>query len=49
MGLYGAARAAKFAGDSEKATTYYEQLVALGERADSERPELTAAQAFLAQ
>jgi hypothetical protein len=33
----------------EKAHSYYEQLVALGEMADSDRPELAAAQAFLAQ
>jgi hypothetical protein len=33
----------------EKAHTFYEQLVALGAQADGERPELVAAQAFLAQ
>jgi tetratricopeptide (TPR) repeat protein len=49
MGLYGAARAAELAGDTEKARSYYEQLVALGAMADSERAELVAAQAFLAQ
>jgi tetratricopeptide (TPR) repeat protein len=49
MGLYGAARAAEMAGDHEQAHSYYEQLVALGEMADSERAELAAAQAFLAQ
>jgi hypothetical protein len=49
MGLYGAARAAELAGEMGKAHTYYEQLVALGEDADSERPELAMAQAFLAQ
>jgi len=49
MGLYGAARAAEMAGDDEKAHSYYEQLVTLGAMADSERPELAAAQAFLAQ
>jgi tetratricopeptide (TPR) repeat protein len=48
-GLYGAARAAELAGDMEKAHTFYEQLVALGAQADGERPELAAAQAFLAQ
>ncbi len=49
MGLYGAAHAAELAGDTEKAHSYYEQLVALGAQADSERPELAAAQTFLAQ
>lgn len=49
MGLYGAARAAELAGEMEKAHSYYEQLVTLGAQADSERPELAAAQAFLAQ
>jgi tetratricopeptide (TPR) repeat protein len=48
-GLYGAARAAELAGDLEKARTYYEQLVALGATVDSERPEMAAAKAFLAQ
>jgi hypothetical protein len=47
--LYGAAHAAELAGDLEKATSHYEALVALGEAADSERPELAAAEAFLAQ
>jgi hypothetical protein len=49
MGLYGAARAAELADDMEKARTFYEQLVVLGAQADGERPELAAAQAFLAQ
>ena len=48
-GLYGAARAAELSGDAEKARSYYEQLVALSAQADSERPELAAAQTFLAQ
>jgi hypothetical protein len=48
-GLYGAAHAAELAGDLEKARTYYEELVALGESADGERAELAAAEAFLAQ
>jgi len=43
MGLYGAA---ELAGDHAKATSYYEQLVTLGEMADSERLELAAAQRF---
>lgn len=49
VGLFGAARAAELAGEMEKARTYYEQLVELAEQADSERPELATAKAFLAQ
>jgi tetratricopeptide (TPR) repeat protein len=48
-GLYGAARAAELAGDRDKARTFYTQLLALAERADSARPELAATRAFLAQ
>ncbi|MCL4860198.1 MAG: hypothetical protein KJZ93_12355 [Caldilineaceae bacterium] len=48
-GLYGAARAAELAGEMEKARSYYEQLVALGAQADSERPETADAKTFLAQ
>jgi hypothetical protein len=48
-GLYGAAQAAELAGDAEKASTFYTELVALGESADTERPELVAAVAFLGQ
>ena len=47
--LYGSARAAELAGDRAKARTYYAQLLALAERADSERPSLAATRAFLAQ
>ena len=46
-GLYGAARAAELSGDGAKARAYYTQLLALGEKADSERPELRQAKAFL--
>lgn len=49
MGLYGAARAAELAGDTEKALSYYEQLIGLAANADSERTALMAAQEFLAQ
>jgi tetratricopeptide (TPR) repeat protein len=49
QGLYGAARAAELAGDKDKARTFYGKLVALAEKADSERPELDAAKTFLAQ
>ena len=47
LGLYGAARAAELSGDRSKARAYYAQLVALGEKADTERPELRQAKAFL--
>ena len=46
--FYGAARAAELLGDNEKTTDFYEKLVALCENADSERPELLEARAFLA-
>ena len=46
-GLAGAARAAEAAGDRAKARTYYEQLVALAKTADTERPEIVRARAFL--
>jgi hypothetical protein len=47
MGLYGAARAAELSEDREKAGTYYTQLLTLAEPADSTRPELLEARAFL--
>jgi tetratricopeptide (TPR) repeat protein len=46
-GLAGAARAADAAGDKAKAKSYYEKLIALAKNADSERPELTKAKAFV--
>jgi hypothetical protein len=48
-GLYGVARAAELAGNQARARTYYAQLLALAESADSERSALAAARAFLAQ
>jgi tetratricopeptide (TPR) repeat protein len=48
-GFYGAARAAELVGDQDKARTFYAQLLALAEHADSERPALAATRAFLAQ
>jgi hypothetical protein len=48
-GLFGAARAADLAGDRERARTYYAQLLALAEHADTARPELQQARAYLAQ
>jgi hypothetical protein len=47
-GLYGAARAARLASDHKKAKTYYEKLVTLCRQADSIRPEIQEAKAFLA-
>jgi tetratricopeptide (TPR) repeat protein len=47
-GLYGAARAAKLAADQKRAETYYGKLVALCRQADSIRPEIEEAKAFLA-
>jgi tetratricopeptide (TPR) repeat protein len=47
--LYGAARAAELAGETETASNYYEALVALAANADGERVEVTEAEAFLAQ
>jgi Tfp pilus assembly protein PilF len=47
-GLYGAARAAKLASDQKKAQTYYAKLVELCRHADSVRPEIEEAKAFLA-
>jgi hypothetical protein len=47
--LYGAGRAAELAGDASKAKGFYAKLVKLCERADTERPELQQAKAFLAK
>jgi tetratricopeptide (TPR) repeat protein len=48
-GLYGAGKAAAFAGDHAKARSYYEKLLVLVQNADTERPELKEAKAFLAK
>jgi hypothetical protein len=45
----GAARAAELAGDREKANVFYAKLVALADQADTDRPELAHARAFLAK
>ncbi|HEV3350556.1 MAG TPA: hypothetical protein VHC93_25915, partial [Methylomirabilota bacterium] len=45
--LSGAALAAEAAGDREKASGYFEKLVALSSKADTPRPELAHARAFL--
>ncbi|HYN85469.1 MAG TPA: hypothetical protein VER32_09460 [Pyrinomonadaceae bacterium] len=47
-GLYGAARAAKLAGDRKTARSYYAKLVALSRLADGTRPEVAEAKEFLA-
>ncbi len=46
-GLYGAAKAAQTAGDREKARHYYQRLVSLCERADTDRPEIKEAKGYL--
>ena len=45
--IHGAARAAAKAGDGSKARQYYQKVVALAASADTERPELVEAKAFL--
>jgi hypothetical protein len=47
--LYGAGKAAERSGDAAKAKGYYVQLAALGSHADTERPELAEAKAFIAR
>jgi tetratricopeptide (TPR) repeat protein len=48
-GIAGAARAADAAGDRQKAAAYFAKLVALSRNADTARPELVQAEAYLAQ
>jgi tetratricopeptide (TPR) repeat protein len=48
-GLSGAARAAEMSGDTTRAKALYARLVALCDRADTERPELRHAKAVLAK
>ena len=48
-GLYGAGKAASLAGNQAKATSYYEKLLVLVQNADTERPEIIEAKAFLAK
>jgi hypothetical protein len=48
-GYYGAARAAEAAGERGKATDYYAKLMELANKADSSRPELVRARAYVAQ
>ncbi len=46
-GLYGAARAARLAGNQKSAKTYYQKLLALTSPSDNGRPEIAEAKAFL--
>ena len=46
--VYGAARAAELAGDSETAKRHYVQLTSLAAKADTVRPEIEAAKKYLA-
>src|SRR6266446_3368900 len=46
-GLAGAARAAEASGDKTKAKAYYVKLIELTKTADSERPEIAKAKAFV--
>ena len=46
-GYYGAASAAAAAGDRRKAADYYGKLLALAKHADSNRPEIAQAKAFM--
>jgi tetratricopeptide (TPR) repeat protein len=48
-GFYGAAKAAERLGDRQKAKAFYEKLIAVCNQADTERPELQEARAFLAK
>jgi tetratricopeptide (TPR) repeat protein len=47
-GIYGVARAGRLSSDQKKAKTYYAKLVELSRHADSTRPEIDEAKAFLA-
>ena len=48
-GFYGAARAAEATGNRQKAADYFGKLVGLAKNADTTRPELARAKAYLAQ
>jgi tetratricopeptide (TPR) repeat protein len=48
-GLYGAATAADLAKNKQKATAFFQQLVALTKDADTDRPEIRDAKTFLAR
>jgi tetratricopeptide (TPR) repeat protein len=46
-GTYGAARAAELAGDRSKAREHYTTLLTIAAKADTERPEIRQAKAYL--
>jgi tetratricopeptide (TPR) repeat protein len=48
-GYAGAARAAEASGDRRKAAEHYAKLMELGKKADSQRPELARARAYVVQ
>jgi len=48
-GIYGAASAAKQAGNTDKAALYYNQLLELTKNSNSTRPEIAEAKAFVEQ
>ena len=48
-GIYGAARAAEAAGDKAKAKAYYARLLDQAKTADSARPELILAKAYVSR
>jgi hypothetical protein len=48
-GVYGAARAARLSGDEKTAQIYYRKLIELSRDADTLRPEIKEAKAFLAK
>jgi tetratricopeptide (TPR) repeat protein len=48
-GIYGAARAAEAAGDQAKAKAYYVRLLEMAKTADSPRPELIQAKAYVSR
>ena len=48
-GYLGAARAADAAGEKDKARSYYAKLIDLAKTADTARPELVAAKAYVAR
>ena len=45
----GAAKAAESLGDKAKAKEYFQKLMALADNAETDRPDLAAARAFLAK
>jgi len=48
-GFYGAAKAAQWANNSQKARDYFEKLAAICSHSDNERPELVEARKYLAE